>query len=98
MNNNSNTNNSKPTFKSVTMTLSREAVEFLSGTTSNVCHGDIFLALVKGMTSETTSFKKRGIDVPLQPGQTEARANSLGLRYGFGRKVIACSMICANSD
>ncbi|MCD8282007.1 MAG: hypothetical protein LUC22_01995 [Prevotella sp.] len=76
------------TFKEAEITVSYEALAFLKGTTGGVSHFAIFADLVMNMATVSATFDKRGITVPLLPGQAEASANSLAGRWGLSRKVL----------
>lgn len=80
-------NNNNP-FQEVSISFTPRQLDFLCGATGGVSHCAVFVALVRAMATEPTSFGKRGIDVPLQPCQAEASANSLSVRYGIGRKLM----------
>lgn len=80
--------NSQEPFKEADITVSFEALNFLKSTTGGVSHFAIYFDLITNMATTLVTFDKRGIAVPLGPGQVEASANAMAARWGLSRKVL----------
>lgn len=84
-------NQNEYSFSSINLRLTAEAVEWLSGTTTDtdgneVRNIDIFNGLLKGMRTEAgydASFRR---PLNLQPGQTQFSEIGLAERWRLGRK------------
>lgn len=82
MNNNSN---SLP-FTKVSLTLTSEAMDFLSETTNGTSHFAILGQLIKDTSVTPSSTSKRGNVITLGVGQVECSIHSCCARFGIGRK------------
>lgn len=83
-----NSNNAQRQFRKVTLCVSPEALAFLGGSTRGVSHFAIFNDLLMNMVTTASSLDKRGIAVPLKPGQAEASANAMAARWELSRKIM----------
>lgn len=82
MNNNSN---SLP-FTKVSLTLTSEAMDFLSETTNGTSHFAILGQLIKNTSVTPSSTSKRGNVITLNVGQVECSIHSYCAQFGIGRK------------
>lgn len=82
MNNNST---SKP-FTKVNLTLTSEAIDFLSETTNGTSYFAILGQLIRNTSVTPSSISKRGNVITLDVGQVECSVHSCCVKYGIGRK------------
>lgn len=81
----SNNSTSLP-FTKVNLTLTSEAVDFLSETTNGTSHFGIFGQLIKNMSITPNSTTKRGNVITLDVGQVECSIHSYCAKFEIGRK------------
>ena len=81
----SNNSTSLP-FTKVNLTLTSEAVDFLSETTNGTSHFSILGQLIKNMSITPSSTTKRGNVITLDVGQVECSIHSCCAKFGIGRK------------
>lgn len=80
-------NNSTPLpFTNVNLTLTSEAVDFLSETTNGTSHFSILGQLIKNTSVTPSSTSKRGNVITLGVGQVECSIHSYCAQFGIGRK------------
>ena len=70
----------------VRIELSREAREYLCGTTGGTTNWAIYSELLNLLSRERQIITKRGIEVTLEAGQVECSTNSLRVKFGLGPK------------
>lgn len=81
-----NNNSTSLPFTKVNLTLTSEAVDFLSETTSGTSHFAILGQLIKNMSVTPSSTTKRGNVITLDVGQVECSIHSYCAKFGIGRK------------
>ena len=81
-----NNNSTSLPFTKVNLTLTSEAVDFLSETTSGTSHFAILIQLIKNMSVTPSSTTKRGNVIMLDVGQVECSIHSCCAKFGIGRK------------
>ena len=81
-----NNNSTSLPFTKVNLTLTSEAVDFLSETTSGTSHFAILGQLIKNMSVTPSSTTKRGNVITLDVGQVECSIHSCCAKFGIGRK------------
>lgn len=81
----SNNSTSLP-FTKVNLTLTSEAVDFLSETTNGTSHFSILGQLIKNMSITPSSTTKRGNVITLDVDQVECSIHSCCAKFGIGRK------------
>ena len=81
-----NNNSTSLPFTKVNLTLTSEAVDFLSETTSGTSHFAILGQLIKNMSVTPSSTTKRGNVIMLDVGQVECSIHSCCAKFGIGRK------------
>ena len=81
-----NNNSTSLPFTKVNLTLTSEAVDFLSETTSGTSHFAILIQLIKNMFVTPSSTTKRGNVTMLDVDQVECSIHSYCARFGIGRK------------
>ena len=81
-----NNNSTSLPFTKVNLTLTSEAVDFLSETTSGTSHFAILGQLIKNMSVTPSSTTKRGNVIMLDVGQVESSIHSYCAKFGIGRK------------
>ena len=81
-----NNNSTSLPFTKVNLTLTSEAVDFLSETTSGTSHFAILGQLIKNMSVTPSSTTKRGNVIMLDVGQVECSIHSYCAKFGIGRK------------
>ena len=81
-----NNNSTSLPFTKVNLTLTSEAVDFLSETTSGTSHFAILIQLIKNMAVTPSSTTKRGNVIMLDVGQVECSIHSYCAKFGIGRK------------
>ena len=81
-----NTSSTSLSYNKVNLTLTSEAVDFLSETTSGTSHFAILIQLIKNMSVTPSSTTKRGNVIMLDVGQVECSIHSYCAKFGIGRK------------
>lgn len=81
-----NNNSTSLPFTKVNLTLTSEAVDFLSETTNGTSHFAILGQLIKNMSVTPSSTTKRGNVITLGVGQVECSIHSCCAHFGIGRK------------
>lgn len=81
-----NNNSTSLPFTKVNLTLTSEAMEFLSETTSGTSHFAILGQLIKNMSVTPSFTTKRGNVITLDVGQVECSIHSCCAKFGIGRK------------
>lgn len=81
-----NNNSTSLPFTKVNLTLTSEAVDFLSETTNGTSHFAILGQLIKNMSVTPSSTTKRGNVITLDVGQVECSIHSCCAKFGIGRK------------
>ena len=81
-----NNNSTSLPFTKVKLTLTSEAVDFLSETTSGTSHFAILIQLIKNMSVTPSSTTKRDNVIMLDVGQVECSIHSYCAKFGIGRK------------
>lgn len=81
-----NNNSTSLPFTKVNLTLTSEAVAFLSETTNGTSHFAILGQLIKNMSVTPSSTTKRGNVITLDVGQVECSIHSCCAKFGIGRK------------
>ena len=81
-----NNNSTSLPFTKVNLTLTSEAVDFLSETTSGTSHFAILIQLIKNMSVTPSSTTKRVNVIMLDVGQVECSIHSCCAKFGIGRK------------
>lgn len=81
-----NTNLTSAPYTKVNLSLTSEAVDFLSETTNGKSHFAILGQLIKGMSVTPSSTSKRGNLITLDVGQVECSIHSCCAQFGIGRK------------
>ena len=80
-----NTNSIMP-FGKVNLSLTAEAISFLSETTNGTSHFAILGQLIKNTSVTPSSTSKRGNVITLDVGQVECSVHSCCAQFGIGRK------------
>ena len=88
-----NNNSTSLPFTKVNLTLTSEAVDFLSETTSGTSHFAILIQLIKNMSVTPSSTTKRGNVIMLDVGQVECSIHSYCAKFGIGRKKFEAIML-----
>ena len=81
-----NNNSTSLPFTKVNLTLTSEAVDFLSETTKSTSHFAVLGQLIKNMSITPSSTTKRGNVITLDVGQVECSIHSYCAKFGIGRK------------
>lgn len=81
-----NNNSTSLPFTKINLTLTSEAVEFLSETTNGTSHFSILGQLIKNISIPPSSTTKRGNVITLGVGQVECSIHSCCAKVGIGRK------------
>ena len=81
-----NNNSTSLPFTKVNLTLTSEAVDFLSETINGTSHFAILGQLIKNTSVTPSSTSKRGNLITLDVGQVECSIHSYCARFGIGRK------------
>lgn len=81
-----NNNSTSLSFTKINLTLTSEAVEFLSETTNGTSHFSILGQLIKNISITPSSTTKRGNVITLDVGQVECSIHSCCAKFGIGRK------------
>ena len=81
-----NTNSTSLPFTKVNLTLTSEAMDFLSETTNGTSHFAILGQLIKNTSVVPSSTYKRGNIITLGVGQVECSIHSCCAQFGIGRK------------
>ena len=81
-----NNNSTSLPFTKVNLTLTSEAIDFLSETTNGTSHFAILGQLIKDTSVTPNSTSKRGNVITLGVGQVECSIHSCCARFGIGRK------------
>lgn len=81
-----NNNSTSLPFTKINLTLTSEAVEFLSETTNGTSHFSILGQLIKNISITPSSTTKRGNVITLDVGQVECSIHSCCAKFGIGRK------------
>ena len=81
-----NNNSTSLPFTKVNLSLTSEAIDFLSETTSGTSHFAILGQLIKNMSVTPSSTTKRGNVIMLDVGQVECSIHSCCAKFGIGRK------------
>ena len=81
-----NNNSTSLPFTKVNLTLTSEAVDFLSETTSGTSHFAILIQLIKNTSVIPSYTSKHGNVITLDVGQVECSIHSCCARFGIGRK------------
>ena len=80
------TNSTSRPYTKVSLSLTSEAVDFLSETTNGTSHFAILGQLIKDTSVTHSSTSKRGNLITLDVGQVECSIHSCCARFGIGRK------------
>ena len=81
-----NTNSISVPYTKVNLSLTSEAIDFLSETTNGTSHFAILEQLIKDTSVIPSSTSKRGNVITLDVGQVECSIHSCCARFGIGRK------------
>ena len=81
-----NNNSTSLPFTKVNLSLTSEAIDFLSETTNGTSHFAILIQLIKNMSVTPSSTTKRGNVIMLDVGQVECSIHSYCAKFGIGRK------------
>ena len=81
-----NTSSTSLSYNKVNLSLTSEAINFLSETTSGTSHFAILGQLIKNMSVTPSSTTKRGNVIMLDVGQVECSIHSCCAKFGIGRK------------
>lgn len=81
-----NTNLTSAPYTKVNLTLTSEAIDFLSETINGTSHFAILGQLIKNTSVTSSSTLKRGNVITLGVGQVECSIHSCCARFGIGRK------------
>ena len=81
-----NNNSISLPFTKVNLTLTSEAIDFLSETTNDTSHFAILGQLIKDTSVTPNSTSKRGNVITFGVGQVECSIHSCCARFGIGRK------------
>ena len=81
-----NTSSTSLSYNKVNLSLTSEAINFLSETTSGTSHFAILGQLIKNMSVTPSSTTKRGNVIMLDVGQVECSIHSYCAKFGIGRK------------
>ena len=80
------TNSTSRPYTKVNLSLTSEAIDFLSETTNGTSHFAILGQLIKDTSVTPSSTSKRGNVITLDVGQVECSIHSCCARFGIGRK------------
>lgn len=80
------TNSTSLPYNKVNLSLTSEAIDFLSETTNGTSHFSILGQLIKNTSVTPSSTSKRGNVITLGVGQVECSIHSYCARFGIGRK------------
>ena len=80
------TNSTSRPYTKVSLTLTSEAIDFLSETTNGTSHFAILGQLIMNTSVTPSSTSKRGNLITLDVGQVECSIHSYCARFGIGRK------------
>lgn len=80
------TNSTSLPFTKVNLSLTSEAIDFLSETTNGTSHFAILGQLIKNTSVTPSSTSKRGNVITLDVGQVECSIHSYCAQFGIGRK------------
>ena len=78
-----NNNSTSLPFTKVNLSLTSEAIDFLSETTSGTSHFAILIQLIKNMSVTPSSTTKRGNVIMLDVGQVECSIHSYCAKFGI---------------
>ena len=81
-----NTSSTSLSYNKVNLSLTSEAINFLSETTSGTSHFAILGQLIKNMSVTPSFTTKRGNVITLDVGQVECSIHSYCAKFGIGRK------------
>lgn len=81
-----NNNSTSLPFTKVNLSLTSEAIDFLSETTNGTSHFAILGQLIKNMSVTPSFTTKRGNVITLDVGQVECSIHSYCAKFGIGRK------------
>ena len=81
-----NTNITSRPYTKVNLTLTTEALDFLSETTNGTSHFAILGQLIRNTSVTPSSTSKRGNVITLDVGQVECSVHSYCAQFGIGRK------------
>ena len=81
-----NTSSTSLPYNKVNLSLTSEAIDFLSDTTNGTSHFAILGQLIKNTSVTPSSTSKRGNVITLDVGQVECSIHSYCARFGIGRK------------
>lgn len=81
-----NNNSTSVRYIKVNLSLTSEAIDFLSETTNCTSHFAILGQLIKNMSVTPSSTTKRGNVITLDVGQVECSIHSCCAKFGIGRK------------
>ncbi|MGI6864247.1 hypothetical protein ACMYZ8_12355 [Bacteroides sp. KG156] len=81
-----NTSSTSLPYNKVNLSLTSEAIDFLSDTTNGTSHFAILIQLIKNMSVTPSSTTKRGNVIMLDVGQVECSIHSYCAKFGIGRK------------
>ena len=81
-----NTSSTSLPYNKVNLSLTSEAIDFLSETTNGTSHFAILGQLIKDTSVTPNSTSKRGNVITLGVGQVECSIHSCCARFGIGRK------------
>ena len=81
-----NNNSTSLPFTKVNLSLTSEAIDFLSETTNDTSHFAILGPLIKNTSVIPSSTSKHGNVITLDVGQVECSIHSCCARFGIGRK------------
>ena len=81
-----NTSSTSLSYNKVNLSLTSEAINFLSETTSGTSHFAILGQLIKNMSVTPSFTTKRGNVITLDVGQVECSIHSCCAKFGIGRK------------
>ena len=87
-----NNNSTSLPFTKVNLSLTSEAIDFLSETTNGTSHFAILGQLIKNTSVIPSSTSKHGNVITLDVGQVECSIHSYCARFGIGRKKFEATM------
>ena len=87
-----NTSSTSLPYNKVNLSLTSEAIDFLSDTTNGTSHFTILGQLIKDTSVTPSSTSKRGNLITLDVGQVECSIHSYCARFGIGRKKLEAIM------
>ena len=87
-----NTSSTSLPYNKVNLSLTSEAIDFLSDTTNGTSHFAILGQLIKNTSVTPSLTSKRGNVITLDVGQVECSIHSYCARFGIGRKKFEATM------